>query len=307
MTRNALALSLLVGILGCSSDEPGSPGGNAGAPGSTCSAAAAEFCEKSYQCAPFLSQAAYASMAQCTQIFGQQCEKSVQAPGSNTRGSDVGACVDSLAKLTCRAFNEAIESGKWPTACGSIAGVREDGEPCYIAAQCKGRLCRTIMPQDECGECDTQPGNECEKVLCNEKTFCNGNTCVYLASQLDACQLAPVELGCGSRLHCVPTSCEISSLFLPEGASCGTTELCDLPQGLRCGDAKVCEKTSLADEGQSCADVVCKGGLFCNLQSRVCEPTAREGQPCTQYNSCLQPATCQEGFCRPAQAPRCEP
>lgn len=67
----------------------------------------------------------------------------------------------------------------------------------------------------------------------------------------------------------------------------------------------MCEKIPLAAAGQPCGEVACEGGLFCNDESKVCEPKAKEGEACPGSRPCLSPATCQGDVCELAKAPQC--
>lgn len=323
--RNALILASVIGafafsalpLAGCGDDGSGGAGGGTGGTGGTggaeptveeaCAAVAVATCAQIDTCAPFLMQVTYGAKGTCEERTTERCTSLPELEGSKLTVADLQACAAAYEARTCA---EVLDPA--PAGC-RFPGEKADGEACVAGSQCTGLLC-LVDVEGTCGECATPlaDGDPCDpaKSLCGEGLFCasGAQVCTKLA-QLD--QPCTDQKVCRPGLSCNEGKCGAQ---LPEGAACGSGEICDLVTGVICF-LDTCTQVDVVAVGKACGFdqdtgqiTTCDADLKCEQEACVARP--KEGEACTVNadtgnGDCISGFDCVAGKCSAAY-PTCK-
>lgn len=258
-------------------------------------------CNKIQSCSDMFMAVTYGSVATCIERLQTVCAPILAAPGTKLTAGDFSGCAASTSAQSC----EDLIAGLQPAGC-RISGSLDDGKACASDVQCVNAYCKKTGGAS-CGVCSKRVA---AGETCDEDEDCDGD----LACRQQVC-VAYVAAGgtCDATHPCrEPLRCDSGACAKPVGVgeTCDPTrQNCDGTQGLFCGlQSKVCEKAGLAGDGEACglatggsAFTLCKASGHCTAATGgTCQAAAADGQSCdmTKGPYCLPPASCEGGVCK---------
>jgi hypothetical protein len=231
-------------------------------------------CEREVRCGSFLIERENASPEvdchpQYEPPWAEEVASGVTAGRVTFDAAAAGECLSAIATVPCGQHWGSLERD--PPA---IA------EPCsrvFVPAVPLGGTCRphhwgrTPSWLDECAG----------DLVCPDSDACPA-TCAAPGGEGTPCRLPYVT--CADGLSCLSRVCRIVATT---GRSCMDDYDCDPAIGpdLYACVAGTCEAATPRAEGESCADVVCGEGLFCD-RTETCVVRNPEGTPCAEAVTC---------------------
>lgn len=267
-------LALVAPSLGCRDD-----GSEPIAYDALVDAQAAAICEYFVECGYATSEAL------CVDTWARVSSSSADLDAAVDNGTvrydaaAAGDCLDGVRTTPCAAFLEGVED----EACDRVfQGTIENGNPCWIDAQCISQACEVDACAMACcqGTCiaevpDAAVGEGClDGRDCVDGAYCDVETGLCTAEKA-AGEACPGRYECEPSLVCIAGTC----LAPPgEGEPCAELQCaapwaCDL-------DSVTCQP--LRGEGEACNPdaSLCALGLACNPSSSTCTPPGGSGSPC---------------------------
>jgi len=286
MNRKLLGSLGLLGVVlaaGCGSDESGGSGGAGGVPAGDITSYAQAYCAAQQRCYPdFQMPDDYDCVGRQKLSFESQLY-----PGMSVGPAWFGSCAAAINAASCDDYRRGVLP-----ACDMPPGTLPAGSPCVAGGQCETRSC-SYNPSG-CGVCEA-----CGGAVCEPGAMCVHGACVEMPDQLgEAC----VD-NCYGGLLCRDGICVERSAA---GEPC--SEYNDCGQGLFCV-CDLCIPIEGVGEGEGC-DIVatgqwCMRGLWCNSKM-ICERSLDDGSPCVDSDSCLFPASCENGVCTLPKPETCQ-
>jgi len=188
----------------------------------------------------------------------------------------------------------AVAWCRFSEAGGRCAALLPPGERCGEARECLSGLCASANGERRCAARGESTG--CSSAAdCASDSFCQAGRCARRAATGAGCSAASAEACLDPEARCVGGRCRIRPFSERAGASCA--DFSDCQSGLYCregsapGGAGACARQSVAGEA-------CRPGDYggCIASSRcvrgVCQPLAREGEPCTGPYLCTAELEC---------------
>jgi hypothetical protein len=296
----ALFLSLGGLALGCGDSDSVPPA----TPESACTTAAASYCAKIKECAPFYFDVGWSTQPPCDERIKSGCVSDLGAPGNAQTADDLASCATAIPQTSCG----DLFSDNLPAPCKPKPGSLANGNACGVDGQCQSTYCKI---NETCGVCaaKSSAGGACmSETDCTDGLLCVNRVCTSPGVAGAACSATQP---CRQDVTCIGGTCGTPK---GPGESC-TGEECDGLKGLWCNPLMgVCQKVSLADPGQPCGALncpgaactyaLCRSGGLCRLSGTnpnagTCVAPAADGAACndTMGPPCLSPAVCVAEVC----------